>query len=447
VRTGRSVVALSFTLALVAATGCSVVGSEESGDSPDGQGRACAAGDPGCTNSSGAAAPRADDGKKNGEETDVDCGGAKGPRCADGKACKGDGDCASDVCKGGTCQAPKPDDGKKNGDETDIDCGGTKTGAAKCDTSKACKAHSDCASDGCGYDKKCAVARSCAGHFGGDTCGEGEVGDPGAKHESCCTAAPVPALPGAPLVDKYIVTAGRFRQFVDRTKGDIRGYAATLQADPNWNQAWNELLPTNVDETNSLLGPEGHGNRAGCDLGASQGRTYWMSDAENQALGEPGGHLFSKDVLDQKALNCVEFFMLQAFCIWDGGRLATSAELRAAWQADENRVFPWGNDADESRVVHKNNYSFPEVYDKGNWVYIAAPGRRPAGNGKYGHADLAGLVFEWESDGAPGSSNFPLINAGSWEEHPIGENAAQVDPQPGTRAYWAFGGRCARPAK
>ena len=46
--------------------------------------------------------------KKNGSETDVDCGGATCPRCATGKACSSAGDCvAHSICSSGKkCRLP-----------------------------------------------------------------------------------------------------------------------------------------------------------------------------------------------------------------------------------------------------------------------------------------------------------------------------------------------------
>jgi hypothetical protein len=46
------------------------------------------------------------DGIKNGDETDVDCGGAKAPGCADGKACSAAKDCVNNICTSGQCKAP-----------------------------------------------------------------------------------------------------------------------------------------------------------------------------------------------------------------------------------------------------------------------------------------------------------------------------------------------------
>ncbi len=436
--------ALALVL-LMSSAGCSVVGADDPA-----AGGADPTSDPALTEGkngggTGSVVPAsATDGKKNDDESDVDCGGTKAPKCADGKACGGAGDCESGVCTGGKCQVPAGDDGVKNGDESDVDCGGSKTGAPKCDAGKSCAAHADCASDGCGYDKKCALARSCTAHFGGDTCGAGEVGEPGAKHESCCTAAPVPGVNGVQL-DKYKITAGRFRQFVERTNGNLRGFMETVTNNPSWKPAWNARLPSNVAEVNFLLGPSGNGTlRRGCDLGASRARTYWMSDAENQALGESGTHPFSKDVLDQKALNCVDWTMLQAFCIWDGGRLPKHAEFKGAWSGGEGRTYPWGNTFDASRLNAKYSYSFPEVYDKGNFVFVGAPGRFPTGNGKNGHADLAGVMMEWlyEINGAGDQAQFTV--SGSWEEHAVGANGPMSGLTPMERGYWAIGGRCVR---
>lgn len=45
---------------------------------------------------------------KNGQETDIDCGGPACPPCANGKTCLQPGDCASGLCSGGTCVSCLP---------------------------------------------------------------------------------------------------------------------------------------------------------------------------------------------------------------------------------------------------------------------------------------------------------------------------------------------------
>ncbi|MCL2723381.1 MAG: hypothetical protein FWD69_02995 [Polyangiaceae bacterium] len=216
------------------------------------------------------------DGVKNGDETDIDCGGTQAPTCADGKSCVTGDDCTSKVCTSDVCQVATGTDGIQNGDESDVDCGGTTTGALRCAAGRACNVHADCQSDGCAYDKKCAVGRSCTQQFGGDTCGAGEIGDPGAVHESCCARAP---LDGTEVqIDKYLVTAGRMRAFIERLNGDVVSYVSGLGAD-TWDQSWDGLVPANVSDANDMLGP------------------YW-DDAPNYggvskrscATGQFGGH-------------------------------------------------------------------------------------------------------------------------------------------------------------
>jgi hypothetical protein len=53
--------------------------------------------------------PPCRDNKKNGNETDVDCGGGTCPRCANGKKCTGALDCFSGKCRGGVCVFAIPD--------------------------------------------------------------------------------------------------------------------------------------------------------------------------------------------------------------------------------------------------------------------------------------------------------------------------------------------------
>jgi len=81
--------------------------------------------------------PTCKDGKHNGAETDIDCGGGTCPTCAAGKKCKQAGDCASGICTSGLCATVSCTDKVKNGDETDIDCGGAS--CPKCEAAKGCQ--------------------------------------------------------------------------------------------------------------------------------------------------------------------------------------------------------------------------------------------------------------------------------------------------------------------
>jgi hypothetical protein len=66
-----------------------------------------------------------------------------------GRGCAGPADCESKVCVATVCEPAKIDDGVKNGDETDVDCGGPGVDVPRCADEKACVAATDCTSEVC----------------------------------------------------------------------------------------------------------------------------------------------------------------------------------------------------------------------------------------------------------------------------------------------------------
>ena len=101
--------------------------------------------------------PTCTDGKKNGSETDIDCGGGTCPTCAKGKGCSNSTDCVSGVCAAGKCLEATCTDTVKNGAETDVDCGGGTCPA--CAAGKGCAKAADCKSGVCNAGK--CLAASC----------------------------------------------------------------------------------------------------------------------------------------------------------------------------------------------------------------------------------------------------------------------------------------------
>ncbi|MSP62234.1 MAG: hypothetical protein EXR72_18255 [Myxococcales bacterium] len=83
----------------------------------------------------------------NGDETDTNCGGSC-PPCPDAHVCKVDAECSTGGCVAGVCHLlPRCHDGKLNDDEVDVDCGG-KT-CLRCADGKKCKLGDDCLSGKC----------------------------------------------------------------------------------------------------------------------------------------------------------------------------------------------------------------------------------------------------------------------------------------------------------
>jgi len=84
---------------------------------------------------------------QDGDETDVDCGGATCQPCGAGLGCSAGTDCQSTFCTNRKCDPPSCSDGVKNGFETDLDCGGGV--CAVCDDGKMCSQGTDCKSATC----------------------------------------------------------------------------------------------------------------------------------------------------------------------------------------------------------------------------------------------------------------------------------------------------------
>ncbi len=297
-----------------------------------------------------------------------------------GAECNSGNDCKSGNCSNAKCTAPKPVG-------TDDTNGGTGGG-----TEPECTTHDQCKT-ACRDDHVCASAPSCTRQHGGRSCGPN--GD-----EDCCAKV----KQGSYTLDKYLITAGRMRAFIEREGGDIQGYVAKLPAN-QWDTSWTDpdALPTNIETANAVMGAA---LKRACSPGSNTGRTYWTPKSGDDYSD------FDQDVLDEKALNCVPWQMVKAFCVFDGGHLATVDELRAAFTNGGTTKYPWGDDYydpsgpdPQNRLNAWFNYSgtpLPNDYrkdddgnPKDNAFYVSPPGRFPLGDNKAGVADAAGDLLEW----------------------------------------------------
>lgn len=123
-------------------------------------------------------------GVRDGDETDVDCGGPCG-RCEVGSRCNVADDCSSGVCsdsdcEGGVCngvddfRCTSCTNGLQDGVETDVDCGFLACPDALCGLNQQCLSNDDCASSNCD-------GGTCQAPTPDQTCNDGEIG----QQETC----------------------------------------------------------------------------------------------------------------------------------------------------------------------------------------------------------------------------------------------------------------------
>ncbi len=129
-----------------------------------------------------------DDGARNGDETDVDCGGSCAP-CPDGAGCAEDSDCRSGFCDAGTCTASQDDLCPDDPDKTDPGvCG---CGTADDDSDGDGDGTADC-NDGCPADPD----KTDSGVCGCGVADDDSDGDGTADCEDGCPADPAKTAPG-----------------------------------------------------------------------------------------------------------------------------------------------------------------------------------------------------------------------------------------------------------
>ncbi len=241
----------------------------------------------------------------------------------------------------------------------------------------------------------------------------------GACLESCCTSLeveggtyfrtydltdaglPAPPPDGGPTgeadpasvsdfrLDKYLVTVGRFRQFVTAWDGGA-GYVppvgsgkhvqlnsgqglANSGSPGTYEQGWSSASDTSIAPTDA-------------NLACYSGFATWTSSAATR---------------ENLPINCVTWEEAYAFCIWDGGFLPSEAEWGyAAAGGHEQRLYPWGSTpvgAGNEYAIFGCNYPDHTGICTGV-ANVANVGTAVRGAGRWGQLDMAGELFEWNLD-------------------------------------------------
>jgi sulfatase modifying factor 1 len=180
-------------------------------------------------------------------------------------------------------------------------------------------------------------------------------------------------------LDKYEVSVGRFRRFVEAFDDwrDLGNPGTTTGAHPHTPGSGWVADPT----WEVALAGAAAVLRVGLNCNATQ--QTWTD--------EPGFN-------ENKPINCVSWYEAFAFCVWDEGRLPSEAEWQyAAVGGAQARMFAWGNTPLGETFASYNclaagtgsNCTVDDIPDVGS---------RPDGDARFGHSDLVGSLYEWTLD-------------------------------------------------
>jgi formylglycine-generating enzyme required for sulfatase activity len=349
------------------------------------------------------------------------------------------GMCVSN-CQGVTCSANQTCD-PPTGSCVDICASGGAGTPTHCCSANDCPA----ATPSCNASRVC--EGRCAGEPGnGKNCGPGGTDD-------CCKTLAVPggqfirnydgvvqlmtsytATVSAFNLDRYPVTVGRFRSFLNAGGGtSAKPPAAGAGVHPKnagtgWDPAWNANLVGTTAELSTAL-----------NCNAPFFNPPWTA--------APGAN-------EHQPITCLTWYEAFAFCAWDGGRLPTYAESNfASSGGSDQRFYPWSVPPMAATV----DTSYAVYCPLGGCKGPADVGTKsPKGDARWLQADLTGNVSHFVLD-AYGSLPLPCVDcvnfAGSARAI-RGGDFSETDPSfvqsvwvgsigPTTRDV-RFGVRCAR---
>ncbi|WP_438014449.1 SUMF1/EgtB/PvdO family nonheme iron enzyme [Sorangium sp. So ce315] len=223
-------------------------------------------------------------------------------------------------------------------------------------------------------------------------------------NEDCCASLQVPGgtfnrenNPELPAtvnsfeMDRFEVTVARFRRFVDAypESAPLPGAGAhPMIPGSGWNPEWPfDMLKDRAELSDTVR----------CESAFS---TWTDTPGANERL----------------PMNCTLWYLAFAFCAWEGGRLPTEAEWSyVAAGGSEQRVYPWSSPPSSTTI--DSTYASYACLGSGTGACAFEDMRpvgsySPKGDGRWGHADLAGSMGEWTLDSFINANHYinPCVN-------------------------------------
>jgi len=206
-------------------------------------------------------------------------------------------------------------------------------------------------------------------------------------------------------LDKYDVTVGRFRQFVN---------AVMPNSDGGVPLGWTP--PKDSGRHRYLNGGLGLVNSASelVDGGPITYESGWVTTHDNE-IAPTNANLSCENTAtwtdtpgsqENFPINCVNWYEAYAFCIWDKAFLPSEAEWEyAAAGGSEQREYPWGTTTPGTACPGTGcEYAIYDCYypngtgECTGLANIAPVGTATRGKGEWGQLDLDGNVFQWTLD-------------------------------------------------
>jgi len=118
------------------------------------------------------------------------------------------------------------------------------------------------------------------------------------------------------------------------------------------------------------------------------------------------GSTMAPDAIADLPVNYVSMNEARAYCAWKGARLPHTWEWQYAAQGTDGRVYPWGNDKDQSR--------FP-VEQCGKIFTGSEPvtAHAPQGDSPFGVSDLVGNVWQYTDEFQDEHTRYVIVRGGS----------------------------------